>query len=174
MDDNKNDVYMQHEINALRTSYRWATLGIVVVILLALAGLGWAVDHYFGEGGVRVMLVAVGLVMLLAILYAMSIGVSAVFGRQAMQHHDNVLNGLIQFQRADDYGEVARSVANGMSGVMRSGNSLDARVLQIANQIAKQQQTQLTDSQRSAPATTPTWAMDGEQSEADAEFRWVR
>ena len=75
---------------------------------------------------------------------------SAVFGRQAMQHHDNVLNGLIQFQRADDYGEVARSVANGMSGVMRSGNSLDARVLQIANQIAKQQQTQLTDSQRSA------------------------
>ena len=39
MDDNKNDVYMQHEIDALRTSHRWATLGIVVVILLALAGL---------------------------------------------------------------------------------------------------------------------------------------
>lgn len=171
MDDNHNDIYMRHEINALRTSHRWATLGIVIAVLLALIGLGWAIDHYFGEGGVRVMLVAVGLVTLLAILYLMSIGVSAIFGRQAMSHHDNVLQGLIQFQRADDYGEVARQVASGMSGAMRTGNQVDARVLQMANQIARQQVAQLTDSQRQPPAP-PTWAMGEEEpSESSAHFR---
>jgi hypothetical protein len=172
VDDNRNDIYMQHEINALRTSHRWATLGIVIVILLALAGLGWAIDHYFGVAGVRVMLVAVGLVTLLAILYVMSIGVSAIFGRQAMQHHDNVLQGLIAFQRADDYGEVARQVASGMSGAMRSGNQVDARVLQIANQIARQQVAQLTDSQRQQHAA-PTWAMMDTNTEPEASAEGV-
>ena len=175
MEDNRNDIYMQHEINALRTSHRWATLGIVIVILLALAGLGWAIDRYFGEGGVRVMLVAVGLVALLAILYLMSIGVSAVFGRQAMQHHDNVLSGLIQFQRADDYGEVARQVASGMSGAIRTGNQVDARVLQIANQLSTYRQAQLTDSQRNQPPAA-TWAINEPSAvptDAD-DFRWTQ
>ena len=173
MDDNRNDIYMQHEINALRASHRWATLGIVIVILLALGALGWAVDHYFGAGGVRVMLVAVGLVTLLAILYLMSIGVSAIFGRQAMQHHDNVLQGLIAFQRADDYGEVARQVASGMSGAIRTGNQVEARVLQVANQLSSYRQAQLTDSQRNQPSP-PTWAMgEQEPADADAVFRRV-
>lgn len=173
MHDDKSDIYMQHEINALRTSHRWATLGIVIVILLALAGLGWAVDHYFGAGGVRVMLVAVGLVTLLAILYLMSIGVSAIFGRQAMQHHDNVLSGLIAFQRADDYGEVARQVASGMSGAIRTGNQVEARVLQVANQLSSYRQAQLTDSQRNQPPAA-TWAMgEQEPADADAVFRRV-
>lgn len=78
-----------------------------------------------------------------------------------------MLNGLIQFQRADDYGEVARSVAAGMSGAIRSGNQVDARVLQIANQIAQHQQRQLTDSQ---PAPAPQW---WPQEEEDATFRRV-
>lgn len=106
---------------------------------------------------VRVMLVAVGLVTLLAILYLMSIGVSAVFG----------------FQRADDYGEVARQVASGMSGAIRTGNQVDARVLQVANQLSSYRQAQLTDSQRSQPAAT-TWAMgEQEPADADAVFRRV-
>lgn len=171
MDDNRNDIYMQHEINALRTSHRWATLGIIIVVLLALAGLGWAVDHYFGEGGVRVLLVAVGLVTLLAVFYVMSIGASAIFGRQAMQHHDNVLQGLIAFQRADDYGEVARQVASGMSGAMRTGNQVDAQVLRVANQIARQQVAQLADGQRQP--TPPTWAM-GEEEPASASNNFRR
>lgn len=171
-DSNRNDIYMQHEIAALHTSNRWATLGIVIVVLLALAGLGWAVDHYFGEGGVRVMLVAVGLLLALAILYLMAIGVSAVFGRQAMAHHDNVLQGLIAFQRADDYGEVARQVATGMSGAIRTGNQVDAQVLRVANQIAQQQHRHLSDSQRQQ-AQAPTWAMGEEEPAQIAGFRRV-
>ena len=172
MDDNRNDIYMQHEIAALHTSNRWATLGIVIVIVLALAGLGWAVDHYFGEGGVRVLLIAVGLLSVLALIYVMSIGVSAVFGRQAMAHHDNVLQGLIAFQRADDYGEVARQVATGMSGAMRTGNQVDAQVLRVANQLSQAQNRQLIDSQRQQ-AQAPTWAMSEEEPAQIAGFRRV-
>ena len=170
--DDKGDVYMQHEIAALHTSNRWATLGIVIVIVLALAGLGWAVDHYFGEGGVRVLLIAVGLLSVLALIYVMSIGVSAVFGRQAMAHHDNVLQGLIAFQRADDYGEVARQVATGMSGAMRTGNQVDAQVLRVANQLSQAQNRQLIDSQRQQ-AQAPTWAMSEEEPAQIAGFRRV-
>jgi len=169
--EDKQDLYLQHEINALRTSHHWATLGIAVVVLLALAGLGWATDHYFGPPGVRVLLVGAGLLTMLGIIFLMSISVSAVYGRQAQKHHDNVLQGLIAFQRADDYGEVARQVATGMSGAIRSGNQVDARVLQIANQIAQQQQRQLTDSQRTQ-ASAPTWAM-GEEEPADSNFRRI-
>jgi hypothetical protein len=172
VDDNRNDIYMQHEIAALHTSNRWATLGIVIVIVLALAGLGWAVDHYFGEGGVRVLLIAVGLLSVLALIYVMSIGVSAVFGRQAMAHHDNVLQGLIAFQRADDYGEVARQVATGMSGAMRTGNQVDAQVLRVANQLSQAQNRQLIDSQRQQ-AQAPTWAMSEEEPAQIAGFRRV-
>lgn len=159
MEENRSDIYMQHEIAALQTSNRWATLGIIIVVLLALAGLVWAVDHYFGEGGVRVLFVTVGILALLGIIYLMSIGVSAVFGRQAMAHHDNVLQGLIAFQRADDYGEVARSVANGMSGVIRSGNTLDTRLLTLADRMARSQHQLAAADQRQAAA-------------ADSEAAW--
>lgn len=161
----KSDVYMQHEIAALNTSNRWATLGIVIVVLLALAGLGWAVEHYFGGQGVRVFLVAAGVAVIVLLVYALSVATAAVYGRMAMQHHDAVLNGLIQFQKADDYGEVARTVAAGMGGALRSGASLDARVLGVANQIAQQQQRMLTDSQRQQ-AGAPTWAAGVEEEPA--------
>lgn len=162
----QDDIGLQHEINALRTSQRWATLGILVVVVAACGALVWTVDHYWGGDGVRVLLICAGLIAIVVLIYVMAIGVSAIFGRQAMAHHNNVLNGLIQFQRADDYGEVARSVAAGMSGAIRSGNQVDARVLQIANQIA--QQRQLTDGQ---PAPAQWWSQTEEAE--DATFRRV-
>ena len=61
--------------------------------------------------------------------------------------------------------------ATALSGAIRSGNQVDARVLQIANQIAQQQQRQLTDSQRTQ-ASAPTWAM-GEEEPADSNFRRI-
>lgn len=171
MEDNR-DIYMQHEINALRTSHRWATLGIVIVILLALAGLGWAIDHYFGSQGMRIFLIATGIAVIVILVYALSIATAAIYGRMAQSHHDNVLQGLIQFQRADDYGEVARQVAAGMSGAIRTGNQVDAKVLQVANQLSTYRQAQLTDSQRQQPQP-PTWAMaDTEPAETPA-FRHI-
>lgn len=139
---------MAHEIHALRTSQRWASLLIVVVVVAAAGGLLWVVDHYFGEGGARVLLVAVGIIGIVVLVYALTIVVSAVYGRMAMNHHNNILDGLVNFQRADDYGEVARSVANNMGGVLRSGNSLDGRILTIANQLARQQSQALLAAER--------------------------
>lgn len=153
---------LQHEIVALQTSNRWATLGIVVVCILAVVGLTWAIDHYFGADGVRFWLIACGLIAVLAILYLLSIGVSAVYGRMAMNHHDNVLQGLVAHQRADDAGEVARSVANSVGGVLRSGNSVDGRILTIANQLARQQTQALLSAERG----------NQRQITADAERDW--
>ena len=160
MSNHQHDI--QHEIVALQTSNRWATLGIVVVCILAIAGLTWAIDHYFGADGVRFWLIACGLLAVLGLLYLLSIGVSAVYGRMAMSHHDNVLQGLVAFQRADDYGEVARSVANNMGGVLRSGNSLDGRIATLANQLARQQTQALLTAERGTQR----------QIAADAERDW--
>jgi hypothetical protein len=133
------DIYMQHEVDSLRTSNRWATLGIILVVLLAAAALLWAIDHYFGADGVRIFLIAAGIIAVVGIIYAMSIGVSAIYGGLAMRHHNNVLDGLVAFQRADDAGEIVRSVANNMGGVLRSGSSLEGKILTTANQLARQQ-----------------------------------
>lgn len=173
-----DDTNLQHEIHALRTSQRWATLMIVLVIAAGLAALVWAVDRYFGGDGVRILLIAAGVAAIIGAIYLMSIVTAAVYGRMAMQHHDNVLRGIIDFQRADDYGEVARSVATGMGGAIRSGTNLDARVLTVANQIAQQQHRQLIDSQRQQ-AQAPTWAMgaDDHQPAAAAgtgdDIHWI-
>jgi hypothetical protein len=134
-----DDIYMQHEVAALQTSNRWATLGIILIVLLAVAALLWVIDHYFGADGVRIFLIAAGVIAIVGIIYAMSIGVSAIYGGLAMRHHRDVLDGLVAFQRADDYGEVARTVAAGVGSVLRSGNTLDARILTTANQLARQQ-----------------------------------
>jgi hypothetical protein len=170
-----DDSNLQHEINALRTSQRWATLLIVIVIVAGLTALVGAVDRYFGGDGVRILLIAAGVAAVIGVIYALSIVTAAIYGRMAMQHHDNVLSGLIAFQRADDYGEVARQVAGGITNVMRSGTNLDARVLTVANQIAQQQHRQLIDSQRQQ-AQAPTWAMSADQQQpADQgdNIRWV-
>lgn len=167
---NNDERYMM-EIEGMRASNRWATLGILLLVLLACAGLVWAIDHYFGTQGVRTFMIGVAVFAIVAAIYLMAIGVSAVFGRQAMAHHNNVLRGIIDFQRADDYGEVARSVATGISGAVRSGTALDARVLQVANQIARQQQAQLADSQRQQ-SQAPTWAL-AEEEPVESSFRRV-
>lgn len=170
-----DDINLQHEINALRTSQRWATLLIVIVITAGVTALVWAVDRYFGGDGVRILLIAAGVAAVITTIYALSIATAAIYGRMAMRHHDNVLSGLIAFQRADDYGEVARQVAGGITNVMRSGNAVDSRVLTLANQIAQQQHRQLIDSQRQQ-AQAPTWAMgadDNQPAVPGDDIRWL-
>ena len=164
----------QMEIEGHRTSTRWATLGIVLAVILTMVALVWAIDYYFGAQGVRVFLITVGVLAIVLFIYVLSLGVSAIYGRQAMAHHNNVLRGIVDFQRADDYGEVARQVANGMGGAIRSGTNLDARVLQLANRIAQQQQRQLIDAQRNQQSSPPqSWAPVEDGDDAD-DFCWLR
>lgn len=158
----QHDLDMQREIAGVATANLWAKVALTLLAILATAALIWMIDHYFGAEGVRVFLIAVGIIAIVAIIYFLAIGVSAVFGRQAMAHHNNVLQGLIAFQRADDYGEVARSVANGMSGVIRSGNTVEARLLTMADRMARSQHQLAAADQRQAAAAAA----------ADSEAAW--
>ena len=67
-------------------------------------------------------------------IVGLGFGVMWAASRLAMRHHDNVLQGIVDFQNADDRGEVARTVgsciwkrriigvtANGRSWGLRSG-----------------------------------------------------
>lgn len=150
------DIYMQREITGVQTANLWAKVALFLLTILATAGVIWTIDYYFDAAGVRIFLIAVGIIAIVAIIYFLAIGVSAVFGRQAMAHHNNVLQGLIAFQRADDYGEVARAVANGMSGVIRSGNTVEARLLTMADRIARSQNQLADTQQRQATADNDT------------------
>ncbi len=89
MSNHQHDI--QHEIVALQTSNRWATLGINVVHP-GLAGLTWAIDHYPGADGVR-------FIYRLRPPRRPRPPLPAQHRRQrrlrtpAMSHHDNVLHG---------------------------------------------------------------------------------
>lgn len=164
----------QPQIQASHTS-RWSHVALVLVILGGLSLIVLGIDYYWGADGVRLVSVVAGIA--LVILFIIGLGVSVMFvaSRMAMDHHDNVLRGLVAFQNADDRGEVARTVANGISGAMRSGNSLDRTVLQLAGRMAQGQisatndaQRQLTDQERGAP----TWANRADV-DATADFRVV-
>lgn len=167
----QHDLDMQREIDGVRTANLWAKVALTLLAILATAALIWMLDHYFGADGVRIFLITVGIVAIVAIIYILAIGVSAIYGRHAMAHHNNVLQGLIAFQRADDYGEVARSVATGMSGVIRSGNTLDQRLLTMADRMALRQHRLADAQQRQADANATA---DNEAAwytiPADAQF----
>ncbi len=168
-----DDIGLQHEIAALRTSNAWARLFQMVLGAITMAVLGWVIYAAFGMDGVRIFLIAAGIIGIVVLIYVMAIGVSATFGRQAMDHHNNVLQGLIQFQRADDYGEVARQVASGMSGAMRSGNQVDARVLQLANQLSGYQRQQLADSRQQQQVEAEAgWYNVGAQFDEEVPAQW--
>jgi hypothetical protein len=156
--NNQHDIDMQHEIAGLHTANLWAKVALTLLAIVATAALIWMIDYYFGADGVRTFLIVVGIVSIVAIIYFLAIGVSAIFGRQAMAHHNNVLNGLIAFQRADDYGEVARSVATGMTGVIRSENQVEGRLLTLADRMARSQHQLTSAQQRQADADAATTA----------------
>ena len=148
------DTYDPREgIKYAEASKRWALLGILVVAIGMLALLWWFVESYYGHDGVRVVGIVIG--VLLLVLFVIGVGalVQFIATSLAQRHHDNVLRGLVAFQREDDRGEVARTVASGVAGVLRSGNQLDSRVLTLAGRLGQQQaqamvRGQIADQQR--------------------------
>ena len=107
-------------------SRRWATLGILVVVIGLLVALWWFVQSYYGDDGVRVVGIVAGIGLVFVAIIGLGFGVMAIATGLAQRHHDNVLRGLVDFQREDDRGEVARTVANGVAGVLKSATSWTA------------------------------------------------
>jgi hypothetical protein len=146
-------------IKYAEASKRWATLAILLVLLGACYLVYLFVQSYYGDGGVRVFGVILGVMALVLIIVGVGALVQFMAYRMNMQHHDNVLRGLVAFQREDDRGEIARTVASGVAGVLKSGNQLDSRVLTIADRMARGQTTALVQAQR----------RDERQQQQDAE-----
>jgi hypothetical protein len=143
-------------------SVRWATLGLCMLGIIVM-GLVWLfVETYYGADGVRVVGVVVGIGILVLMIIGVGYGVNAIATGLATRHHENILRGLVAFQREDDRGEVARTVANGVAGVLRSGNQLDRTTLQVAGRLAQQQTQALIAAQR----------RDDKQQATDAEVGW--
>lgn len=139
------------EVARAEAHARSMVVTLVVLAMLIAGGIWWFVDHYFGEGGVRVVGILLGLVAVIAFIVGLGMLVMWVSTGMVQRHHDNVLDGLVAFQREDDRGEVARTVATGITGVLRSGNAADARMLAMADRLSRERmevQQQLADSQR--------------------------
>lgn len=155
---NQEDINLMHEIRALETSNRWASVAITIIGMLALVAVWWFVDHYYGAEGVRVVGIVLGIALIVVAVIGVGFGVMAIATSLSTRHHNNVLTGLIRFQAADDRGEVVRAVVGGM----RSGNALESRILNTANQLARgQTQAMLAASQ-----------YDQHQQQVDAEASW--
>ncbi len=150
----------------------WAPVALIALLLLAGGLLVLLIDRYFGVDGVRLVSIVLGIMVIILFTVGLGFGVMWAASRLAMRHHDNVLQGIVDFQNADDRGEVARSLANSL----RSGNQLDSRVLTLAGSMAKQQASAIvagrTAAEQQQPALGgPTWAMG---AEVDGDFHMVQ
>ena len=150
------------DIEASLTSRRWATLGLALLAVLVAVLTWFFIDSYYGADGVRLVGIVLGLAVVIMLIVGLGVGVMFVASGMTMRHHDNVLSGLVAFQREDDRGEVARTVASGVAGVLRSGNQLDSRVLTTANRLAQGQTQALLTAHR----------QDERQQQTQAEQDW--
>ena len=160
------------------TRSNWAPVALTTLFLLAAGMLVLFVDRYFGGDGVRLVAVVFGIMVLILFTVGLGFGVMWLASRLAMRHHDNVLQGIVDFQNADDRGEVARTVASGISGAIRSGTQLDRSVLQLAGSMARQQANAIVAArqpaaQPQAAVGGPTWAMHP-GADVDADFNIVQ
>lgn len=135
-------------IKYAEASKRWANLAILLVVLGACYLLYLFVRSYYGDDGVRIFGVVLGVLGLVLIIVGIGALVQFIAYRMTMGHHENVLNGLVRFQEADDRGEIARTVAGGVAGVLKSGNQLDRTVLTMAGRLAQGQTSALLQDRR--------------------------
>ena len=101
----------------------------------AFIGLAW---YFFGQTGGMVaffviVVLTIGLIIWLMVMGSIN-SVSNIYRDAA--------NTIVDFQSADDRGEVMRHMAT----MMKAGNQLDKSVLSLAGNLAKGQAKALTDS----------------------------
>lgn len=153
----------------------WAGVAGLVVLVGAGALLVWFVNAFFGATGVRIVAIVLGLMVVFAFIACLGFGMMWAASRLLMRHHDNVLQGLVDFQAADDRGEVVRALANSQ----RTGNQLEGKILTLAGQLGRQQAGAIIGAANNAQrqltaqdAGAPTWANRADV-DAMADFRVV-
>lgn len=163
-----------YEVQSQRSSAAtlWGLVALLVVVVGVAALLWQFVLAYFGDDGVRVVAISFGVFVLVMSIISVGVIVMWISTWITQRHHDNVLRGLVRFQEADDRGEVARTVAGGVAGVLRTSNQVDSRMLTMADRLSRERlqmhQTQQAQQQAQlqAAADERIWrdagAVDGE------------
>lgn len=148
MPNNQYNYDPREGIKYAEASKRWANLAILLVLLGACYLVYLFVRDYYGDDGVRIFGVVLGILGLVLIIVGIGALVQFIAYRMTISHHETVLDGLVRFQEADDRGEIARTVAGGVAGVLKSGNQLDRTVLTMAGRLAQGQTTAIVQAQR--------------------------
>jgi hypothetical protein len=175
MPNNQYNYDPREGIKYAEASKRWANLAILIVILIACYLVYLFVDSYYGADGVRIFGAVLGVLGLVLIIVGIGALVQFIAYRMTMQHHENVLEGLVRFQEADDRGEIARTVAGGVAGVLKSGNQLDRTVLTMAGRLAQGQTSALLqdrrrdEQQQAQQAEQQFWTVQPQFDEDDSQ-----
>jgi uncharacterized SAM-binding protein YcdF (DUF218 family) len=119
--------YDRREIARAQASAQWASTIRLFLLLAAAAGLIWVLWFAFGLTGLQFGLIAL---FVIAVIVGVWLLMLSTHGRVADVMTQTTEN-LVNFQRADDQGEVARAAI----AALGKGTQLDGRVLQVASMI---------------------------------------
>lgn len=128
---------------------------LVALLILFLALLVGVCAYFWGEMGAKIAFIVVGAILLILLSWAI---VMASINRVSFIYRD-AADTIINFQQADDRGEVMRHLAT----VVKSGNQLDRTVLSLAGRMAQGQTKALVDGHQRQ-------AQQDEQAAIDAEW----
>lgn len=134
---------MQNENRGIR----WPTIAMTIICIVVAGAMFAGAWYFWDETGAQIALVVIALLLIWFINHAMNM--STV--RMVSGIYRDATNILVDFQAADDRGEIARTAVN----LIRTGNQLDGRVMTLAGNLAKQQtRALLTANQQPAQSDT--------------------
>jgi hypothetical protein len=116
-----------------------ATLFTIVLIMVSAGALYLFVENYYGSDGVRLVGVILGIALIVLSIIGVGALVQFIAYRMSIEHHDNVVRGLVHAQQADDRGEIARAAVQ----LARSGNQVDSQMLRMADRLSRERQAAL-------------------------------
>lgn len=109
----------------LETQRARSRLGLALILMLLLGflvALYLFVNEYYGEEGVRLVGVVLGIGVLVLLIIGVGALVQFIAYRMSIEHHDNVVRGLVHAQQADD----------------RGGNQVDGQMLRMADRLSRE------------------------------------
>lgn len=122
----------------------WDRVALLFGAILLMLLVWWGVSEYFGDEGVRFSMLAVGVLIVFGVVF----GSFAVAVRMVTAVHNNTINGIVDFQAADDRGEVAR--AKVYQEIMRG----DRDTMKIAANFGREQAKAIAAAERA------TWEIE--------------
>lgn len=127
--------YDRRELARSQASSAWAGVFKLALVLGAVAAFVWLLHYAFGMPGLQFGLI-------LGFVIVVVVGIWELMKSTKQQTIDTVestIRGIVEFQRADDQGEVARAAISALGSNQRAGTQLDANLLRLAGAIGKAQ-----------------------------------